>query len=75
MKAHATYQAIYTSGDGLGLLMALKTTAVHFQDHKYIGHSVHEALKCYYNYAQGKFATTQSYNSLDAVIHCGGTVA
>ena len=80
IEAHATYAAIYNSGDGLGLLRALKTTAFHFQGQKYIGHSVQEALKRYYNCAQGKFATTQSYmehfqNTLDVVVHCGGTIA
>jgi hypothetical protein len=79
VEAHPTYAAIYNNGDGLGLLKALKTTAFHFQEQKYIGHSLHEVLKRFYNCAQGKFATTQSYmehlkNTLDVVIHCGSTV-
>ena len=80
IEAHAGYDRIYQNGDGLGLLRALKSTAFHFQEQKYLGHAIHEALKRYYNCAQGKFATTQSYmehfqNTLDVVTHCGGTVA
>ena len=80
IEAHATYEVIYNAGDGIGLLRALKTAAFHFQDQKYIGHSLHEALKRYYNCSQGKFATTQAYmehfqNTLDVVTHCGGPVA
>ena len=79
-ESHDSFLATSTVGDGLALLSILKGISFHFQSQKYVGHSIHEVLKRYYNCSQGRFATTQAYmehfqNIVDVVIHNGGSIS
>jgi hypothetical protein len=80
IEAQEGFGAISSTGDGLGLLRALKGVAYQFQSQKYLLHSLQESMKRYYNCSQGKFATTQAYlehfqNMVDVVVHSGGQIA
>ena len=80
VEATKTFETINKACNGIGLLLSLKAIAFQFQGQKYLPHAVHEALKRYYNCAQGKFSTTQAYmdhfqNTLDVVLHCKATVS
>lgn len=80
VEATKEFETINRAGDGIGLLVSLKTIAFQFQGQKYLPLAVQEALKRYYNCAQGKFSTTQAYmdhfqNTLDVVLHCKATVS
>ena len=80
VEANKKFAEIMSSGDGLQLLMILKGISFHFQSQKYLSHSIHEAMKRYYNCSQGRFATTQAYmehfqNVLEVVTTSGGSVA
>ena len=56
VEAQEGFGAISSTGDGLGLLRALKGVAYQFQSQKYLLHSLQESMKRYYNCSQGKFA-------------------
>jgi len=80
VEAHETFACVSSTGDGLGLLRLIKGVAFQFQSQKYLPHALHEALKRYYNCAQGKFATTQVYlehfqNVIAVVTESGGSIA
>lgn len=80
VEAHETFAGVSSTGDGLGLLRLIKGVAFQFQSQKYLPHALHEALKRYYNCAQGKFATTQVYlehfqNVIAVVTESGGSIA
>lgn len=80
VEASKDFKETADSGDGLKLLDILKGISFHFQSQKYLSHAIDEALKRYYNCAQGKFATTQAYaehfqNVLEVVTTSGGSVA
>jgi hypothetical protein len=80
VEANSTFKTLSRTGDGLGLLKALKSVAYQFQGQKYLSHALHESMKRYYNCTQGKFATTQAYlehfqNVVDVVTHSGGEIA
>lgn len=79
VEASENYEEMARTGDGLNLLIVLKSISFHFQSQKYICHSIHEALKRYFNCSQGRFATTQAYmehfqNVMDVVTHSGGSI-
>jgi hypothetical protein len=61
LEAHELFAGVSSTGDGLGILKLVKGVAFQFQSQKYLPHALHEALKRYYNCAQGKYATTQVY--------------
>lgn len=48
-ESHDLFAATSATGDGLALLTILKGISFQFQSQKYVGHSIHEALKRYYN--------------------------
>jgi hypothetical protein len=48
-ESHDLFKATSAAGNGLALLTILKGISFHFQSLKYVGHSIHEALKRYYN--------------------------
>jgi hypothetical protein len=80
IEANDAFGNISATGDGLGLLTALKGVAYQFQGQKYLSHALHESMKRYYNCTQGKFVTTQAYlenfqNVIDVVVHSGGEIA
>ena len=80
VEANKEFEDIASSGDGIKLLIIFKGISFHFQSQKYICHSIHEALKRYYNCAQGRYATTQAYmehfqNVYEVVTTSGGSVA
>jgi ribulose 1,5-bisphosphate carboxylase large subunit-like protein len=80
VKANDAFENISRTGDGLGLLTALKGVVYQFQGQKYLSHALHESMKCYYNCSKGKFAITQAYleqfqNVIDVVVHSGGEIA
>ena len=80
VEANKDFEAIANVGDGIKLLLLLKGISFHFQSQKYLSHSIHEALKRYYNCAQGRYATTQAYmehfqNVIDVVTTSGGSIA
>jgi hypothetical protein len=80
VEANNKFAEIASRGDGLQLLTILKGISFHFQSQKYLSHSIHKAMKCYYNCSQGRFATTQAYmehfqNVLEVVTTSGGSVA
>ena len=80
VEAMDGFSVIEGAGDGIALLKSLKSVALSFPELKWISHSLHEAMKRYYNVSQGKFATTQAYldhfqNLVDVVIHSGGEIA
>ena len=80
VESHKDYEDIASSGDGIKLLVLLKGISFHFQSQKYLPHSIHEALKRYYNCSQGRYATTQAYmehfqNVVDVVTTSGGSIA
>ena len=80
LEAHATFAGVSGTGDGIGLLKAIKSIAFQFQSQKYLSHALHESMKRYYNCAQGKYANTQAYlehfqNVVDVVLHIGGSIA
>jgi hypothetical protein len=80
VEANDSFGHISATGDGLGLLTALKGVAYQFQGQKYLSHALHESMKRYYNCTQGKFVTTQAYlenfqNVIDVVVHSGGEIA
>ncbi len=54
LEAQEAFAGVLTTGDGLGLLKLVKGIAFQFQIQKYLPHALHEALKRYYNCAQGK---------------------
>ena len=50
VEANERFEEIAHTGDGLGLLNTiLKGISFHFQSQKYACHSIHDALKRYYN--------------------------
>jgi hypothetical protein len=53
MEANKDFEDMANSGDGIKLLIILKSISFHFQSQKYLSHAIHEALKCYYNCSQG----------------------
>ena len=80
IESHDLFAGVSSVGDGLGLLKLIKGVAFQFQSQKYLPHALHEALKRYYNSAQGKFANTQAYleqfqNVVAVVTESGGSVA
>jgi hypothetical protein len=80
VEANKDFEAIANVGDGIKLLLLLKGISFHLQSQKYLSHSIHEALKRYYNCAQGRYATTQAYmehfqNVIDVVTTSGGSIA
>jgi hypothetical protein len=80
LEAHELFAGVSSTGDGLGLLKLVKGVAFQFQSQKYLPHALHEALKRYYNCAQGKYATTQVYlehfqNVIAVVTESGGSIA
>jgi hypothetical protein len=80
LEAHESFAGVSTTGDGLGLLKLVIGVAFQFQSQKYLPHALHEALKRYYNCAQGKYATAQVYlehfqNVIAVVTESGGSIA
>ena len=82
LEAHETVVGqVLATGDGLGLLKLVKGAAFQFQSQKYLPHALNKVLKRYYNFSQGKFATsTQAYlerfqNVLAVVTESGGSIA
>jgi Zinc knuckle len=79
VESNETYAEVSRTGNGIGLLIILKGISFHFQSQKYSCHSIHEALKRFYNCSQGRFATTQAYmehfqNVMDVVTQSGGSI-
>lgn len=76
-ESHDLFAATSATGDGLALLTILKGISFQFQSQKYVGHSIHEALKRYYHCSQGRLATMQAYiqNIVDVVTHSGGSIS
>ena len=61
----------------LNLLAAIKDVVYHFQDQKYIPHSIHKAKLRFYGLVQGKHVSTQAYhesfqNHINVIKHCSG---
>ena len=79
VESNGRFEDVARTGNGLELLSILKGISFHFQSQKYNCHSIHEALKRFYNCAQGRFATTQAYmehfqNVVDVVTQSGGSI-
>jgi hypothetical protein len=80
LEAHESFAGVLSTGDRLGLLRLVKGVAFQFHSQKYLPHALHEALKRYYNCAQGKYATAQVYlehfqNVIAVVTESGGSIA
>ena len=79
VESNENFEEVARTGNGIGLLIILKGISFHFQSQKYACHSIHEALKRFYNCSQGRFATTQAYmehftNVMDVVTQSGGSI-
>jgi hypothetical protein len=75
----ALFAIMSDDGDGLSLLMAIKSQAFNFQSQKYLPHALHESLKRLYNCYQAKHMTTQMYleqlqTVVDVIQHCSGSI-
>jgi len=74
-----TYEAMSATGDGLGLLRAIKDMSFNFQSQKYVGQSLVEAKRTFFKFYQSKTSTTRAYldsfqSLVDVIEHCGGTI-
>jgi len=79
VEAHGNYEETTRTSNGIVLLKILKGISFHFQSQKYPCHSIHEAIKLFYNCSQGRFETTQAYMEhfqklMDVVIQSGGSI-
>jgi hypothetical protein len=70
---------ILLKSDALGLLRSIRQIAYNFKSQRFEPHAVHNAIKQFYVYQQGRHVTTQEYldtfnNNVDVVLYCGGTL-
>jgi hypothetical protein len=70
---------ILLKSDVLGLLQAIRQIAYNFELQQFKLHTIHDAIKQFYVYQQGRHMTTQVYldtfnNNVDVVSYCGGTL-
>lgn len=79
IEALDDFEVMKATGDGIGLLRAIKTMSFSFQSQKYLPHALHDIKRRFYTCSQGKMNTTQAYleqfqNIVDAIHHSGGSV-
>lgn len=73
------FEKMSVTGDGIGLLKAIKDIVFNFQSQKYLPHALHESAHRFYLCQQSKYATTATYleqfqNIIDVVEHSGGSI-
>ena len=78
IQALPTHETMSLTGDGLGLLRAIKDMSFNFQSQKYVSQALHEAKKNFYKFGQYNMtpsAYLESFQNLvDVIEHCGGTI-
>jgi hypothetical protein len=75
-----TFDQMSLTGDGIGLLKAIKDIVFNFQSQKYLPHALHESTRRFYLCQQARHVTTAMYleqfqNVVDVVEHSGGSLA
>jgi hypothetical protein len=79
VEATSGFNLLWANGDGLGLLLAIKDLVYYFQSQKYLSQALHESVRQFYLYMQGRHMTTQMYlemfqNTVDVIEHSGGGI-
>ncbi len=57
LEALDDFETISATGDGIGLLKAIKSLTFNFQSQKFLPHSIHETKRRFYMFSQGKMST------------------
>jgi hypothetical protein len=79
LKAQPSFPPIHNESNGLKLLGLLRLISFNQQIQRYLPHVIHEALRRFYGFHQGRNLTTAAYlqtfqNFLEIVFHIGGSI-